>query len=109
MRVATTLLAFVFAVPIISSAALGHFVWINVVQKDSSAPQVEVYFSETPDPDDPQLIEKIAGTKVFARPTTSDAAQAIALKEVREELTGKLVGAAPAGKSLYLEAICDYG
>ena len=109
MRVATTLLAPVFAASIFSTAALGHFVWIDVVQKGSSAPQVEVYFSETPDPDDPQLIEKIAGTKVWARTEPDVAGQAISLKEVREESAGKLVGAAPAGKGFCLEAVCDYG
>ncbi len=107
MRIAVTLFAFV-AVAVFAAAADAHFVWLKVVGEGPAA-KVEVYFSETPDPDQPELIEKIAHTQAWARTAKGGVAQALALKPVRDELTGKLVGAAPDAKEYAVEAICDYG
>jgi hypothetical protein len=101
-----SMVLFVVAVPM---AARGHFVWLNVVESGRNAAQVEVYFAETADPGEPHLISKIAGTKVHGFTSASGAPQEISLKEVRDELSAKLTGSAPQGKSYCLEAVCDYG
>jgi len=49
---------------LLSSMARAHFIWI-VPDKDGKA--VQVVFSDTPKPDDPKLLPKIAKTEVFAR------------------------------------------
>ncbi len=107
MRVATTCFAFV-VVSLCSTLAHGHFVWLTVTGKGPQA-QVEVYFGESADPGEPHLVEKIAGTKVWVRSPNSAGAKTISLKPVRDEVAGKLVGAAPDGESYCLDAICDYG
>jgi hypothetical protein len=88
--------------------ANGHFVWLKVTGQGPAA-QVEVYFAETADPGEPQLVEKVGGTKVWAHTGKSGDMQAISLKPVVDEVAGKLVGRAPDAKSFCLDAICDYG
>ena len=107
MRVALTCFAFV-AASLFSSLAHGHFIWLKVADSGPK-PQVEVYFAESAEPGEPQLLEKIAGTKVWASTTGNAEPQAISLKPVRDELSGKLIGAIPDARSYCLEAICDYG
>jgi hypothetical protein len=90
------------------STARAHFVWIDVVQ-EGPARQVELYFSESADPGEPHLIERIAATKVSVHAADGTPPQAISLKPVRDESAGKLIGPAPNAKDYCVEAICDYG
>jgi N-acetylneuraminic acid mutarotase/uncharacterized GH25 family protein len=46
-----------------SSLAHAHFLWIAT---DASTGQAKVYFSEAPEPDDPELLDKVAGLKLVA-------------------------------------------
>jgi hypothetical protein len=108
MRTALSLLAAFALNSAVSTAARGHLVWMDVVQ-EGAARQVEVYFSETADPGEPHLIEKIAATKVSVHTDSSTPAPTISLKPERDELSGKLIGPAPHAKNYCLEAICDYG
>jgi hypothetical protein len=96
------------AVALFAAAARAHFVWITVVGDGPDA-KVEVYFSESADAGEPQLVEKIANAKVLVRAGKNRNPQPIELKPVHDELTGKLVGSAPDAKSYCLDAICDYG
>ena len=107
MRAVLTCLAFV-AASIVSASAQGHFVWLTVIGKGPDA-QVEVYFAESADPGEPHLVEKIAGTKVWAHSASNPEAKPVSLKPVRDELAGKLAGPAPNAESYCLDAICDYG
>jgi hypothetical protein len=108
MRIALSFVAAVAFTAFSTTLARGHFVWIDVVQ-EGPARQIEVYFSETADPGEPHLLEKIGQTKVTLHVPNNSPAQTVSLKPVKDELAGKLVGPAPDGKSYQLEAICDYG
>jgi hypothetical protein len=109
MRSAFAFLAFILSAISLGGAAHAHFVWLDVVENGTPGKQVEVYFSESAEPGEPELIEKIAGTKVLAFTTKGAAAQAIELKEKRDEVAAKLVGRAPEGTVDRIEAVCNYG
>ena len=52
------------SISVVCNAARGHFVWLDVAGNERGNGKVEVYFSETADPGEPHLVEKIARTKV---------------------------------------------
>ncbi len=81
--------------------ARAHFIWL-VPDKDGASAQV--VFSDTPQPDDAKLLEKIAGTKWFAR-MPDGKTEALQWKQEKDgyRLT------TPSARAQLLGGVCSYG
>ncbi len=84
---------------VIVNTAQAHFIWL-APQSDGDQTMIQVYFGEDASPDDPALLERLAGLKVVqlspgAEPST------IELVRAGETLSGPVTGDAP-GQSLFL-------
>jgi Protein of unknown function (DUF3386) len=86
---------------VVTSLARAHFIWI-VPDKDGKS--VQVVFSDTPKPDDPKLLAKIAKTEVFA-PSGRDKLVTLKWTEGKE---GYQVIVPNAGAGA-IAAVCNYG
>jgi hypothetical protein len=89
------------AVTLAAPALRAHFIWI-VPDKDGTT--AHVVFSDSPKPDDPKLLPKIAKTEVYVRPADGPAAL---LKWTEGKDSFVLT---PPGKGTRLvSAVCRYG
>ncbi|MEZ6067692.1 MAG: DUF4198 domain-containing protein [Planctomycetaceae bacterium] len=48
-----------------ATVADAHFIWLLPEPSETGAPQVQVYFGEDASPDDPALLDRLAGLKVW--------------------------------------------
>jgi uncharacterized GH25 family protein len=87
--------------------AQAHFIWIDMAPAADGRPQARLYFSETPEPGEPHLIEKIAHTRAWARDAEGHTADLKVGKADSESALLPLAGEVAAAASL--EAVCDYG
>src|SRR5688500_1191769 len=79
--------------------AQAHFLWIVV---DAPTAQSRVYFAESPEPDDPALLDRLAGLKLTTYEGRDKSAQSAAEKQ-----GDALV--APAGKAYGVSLSHTYG
>jgi N-acetylneuraminic acid mutarotase len=79
-------MAVALAAPRIASA---HFLWL-VTQIDSTPAKVKVYFGETADPDDPDLLDRVLGAKVWVLPGRRSEPQLLSLKKGTDALEAEL-------------------
>jgi hypothetical protein len=80
--------------------ASAHFVWVKVEPaKSGSAPAVHVFFGESPDPGDPQLLGRISKTRLWAD------GKALEARTAEGYLEAPLAGPLPST----VDAVCDYG
>lgn len=91
------------AVAIVSSVAhpqpaSAHFVWVKA-EPSASPPVVRVYFGEAPEPGEPELVARIAQTKLWAD------GKPLEVKKAEGCLEAKL----PRPHPTTIDAACDYG
>ncbi|MFO0949678.1 MAG: DUF3386 family protein [Isosphaeraceae bacterium] len=80
--------------------ASAHFVWVKAEPvKSGHAPVARVFFGEAPEPGDPQLLPRIAGTKLWADGKPLDARPA----------EGCLEAPLPGLTCSAIDAVCEYG
>jgi hypothetical protein len=78
--------------------ASAHFLWLKA-EPSGSPPAARVYFGEAPEPGEPDLVARIAGTEAWADGEPLD------VKAAEDGLEAALPGARPAA----IDAACDYG
>lgn len=85
-RLCCGVLALVLAAPQMASA---HFLWL-VTDASQSPAKVKVYFGETADPDDPDLLDRVAAAEAWALAGRRGEAQPLTLKKGEDSLVGEL-------------------
>lgn len=98
MRTPLRMAAALAAVTALAQPADAHFVWVKA-EPTASPAVARIYFGEAPEPGEPELIARIAKTKVWAdgRP--------LELAKAEDCLEAKLPEPRPAA----IDAACDYG
>jgi uncharacterized GH25 family protein len=97
-------LGIVFLLLAAAAPARAHFVWLLPTEPGAKEPGVRLVFSDTLKPDRPELLKKVAHTKLFAR--DQDGTE-VPVKAV--EGADALDVALPAGKFYSVAGVCRYG
>ncbi|HEY5311180.1 MAG TPA: DUF3386 family protein [Pirellulales bacterium] len=90
---------------LLAGPAQAHFVWIGVGRFQ---PIAEVWFSEQPEPGDPQLLDRIRQTQAWVR-TPDGRQQPLKLEMSQNQVEPALVATLPAAAPRSIEAVCRYG
>lgn len=100
---ALLLAATVLAAPTVARA---HFLWIVRTVEQNGEQRLQVYFSESPEPDDPDLLERVKDAQVW-RLNASGAGTPLKLTLADESLSSKLSDG--AGEQDVFALTRDYG
>ncbi len=69
-----------------ASSAWAHFPWMEIENRNSEKPTLQVYFSESPTPDNPALLQRLEGAQVWIMTGRRDQARKIELQLTDENL-----------------------
>jgi hypothetical protein len=97
-------LGIVVGLLVCTSTASAHFLFVRVTPQAEAGRFAEVVFSDRPDVGDPQFLDKIAGTKLWAQ---SEPGKFLELKSVKT--SDRLRALLPSGGALAVVGRCDYG
>jgi hypothetical protein len=92
----------ILAIAVVGSTAQGHFIW--VVPDSAAQDKARVVFSDSLAPDEPELLLKIAGTKLYLR-VAEDKEEALTWTEGKEAHALTISGRLPA----VVGGTCEYG
>ena len=73
------------AVACLTARGQAHFVWL-VVEPQERANTVKLYFAEAPEPDDPELLDRVADAEVFALSGWNLEPQSLTLRREGDDL-----------------------
>jgi uncharacterized GH25 family protein len=87
---------------------LAHFVFVAIANDSSGRPAAHVWFSELAEPDNAELLDKLAAIKVWSRSKDGAVKDVKVTKQTDASGGGALVGAIPEGAAA-LSAHINYG
>jgi YHS domain-containing protein len=94
-RLTVAAMAAVVVTSLWSNTALAHFLWLESVKPGASGPAVRMYFSETAQPDDPSLLDRLGDVRAFFR-SIDGKPQPLPLRRADDALVATEIGNDPS-------------